>query len=468
MSMTRNIRLAPMTALLSAFAAVLLATAPLRAEPIEGIVAIVGDEIILLSDLEEQRAFLESQPGFQNLPPAEQRRELLDRLIDDKVLLLQAKKDTSITVTDKEVVPRVEEHIGRLAQQQGGEDKLSLLLKQTSGMTLSEFKERLIKQYREQAYKQKIQMKYVADAEPSMAQVQQFYKEYQDSLPVQRNNVRISHLQHKIKAGKELERQAFAKADSLIKLLDQGADFAELAKEHSEDFSAKNGGDLDYTRKGTLDPDFERAAFRLALNEYTKIPVKTRFGFHLVKVTGKKDNSVRTSHILIRLRPGTEDTARAQTYLDSLKTVASEKGNFAQLAAKLSDDNKSRAKQGSLGWFTEGQLDPAYAAVIDTLAVGGISDPVLIDDSFHLFRLDEKMEERKLSPKEDWVQISQIAKSYFANQKLSSFVESWRKTVHIENKLASFDLAASSKNTESDVEGERESEAAPGNETSPN
>ncbi len=448
MSLFMKKRFLRLPTLLPAFVAVLLGSASLRAEPIEGIVAVVGDEIILLSDLEEQRAFFENQPGFQSLPPAEQRRELLDRLIDDKVLLLRAKKDTTIVVTDKEVLPRVEEHIGKLAQQQGGEEKLSLLLKQTGGMTLSEFKERLVKQYREQAYKQKVQMKYVLDADPSQAQVQQFYQEYKDSLPVQRNNVRISHLQHKIRAGKELEAKAYAKADSLIKLLDKGSEFAELAKEHSEDFSAKDGGDLDYTRKGTLDPDFERTAFSLALGQHTPRPVRTRFGFHVIKATGKRDNSVRTSHILIRLKPGAEDTVRARAYLDSLKTVAEKQASFAELAKTLSDDNKTRAKSGSLGWFTESQLDPAYASVIDTLALGGISDPVLIDDSFHLFRLDERVEERKLSPKEDWIQISQIAKSYFANQRLSSFVESWRETVHIENKLANFELASGRTKTE--------------------
>jgi peptidyl-prolyl cis-trans isomerase SurA len=289
----------------------------------------------------------------------------------------------------------------------------------------------------------------VGEHEPSNQQVREFYERYKDSLPMQQNGMRLSHIQIKIKPSPALEKAAYLKADTLLKRLDKGESFAELAKAKSEDFSAKDGGDLGYTKRGTLDPDFERAAFSLDAGDYTKLPVRTRFGYHIIKVTGKKDNEIRCSHILVRLTPESSDSARALKYMDSLRTAALQKGNFAALATQLSEDKKTKDHGGSLGWFTKDKLDPRYLQAVDSLQVGGISAPVAIGDSYHLFRLDGMAPERKMTLDEDWTEISLFAHNWYMNQKLSGFVKKWRETVHIENRLAQFkNLPASGEGTE--------------------
>src|SRR5690606_37668850 len=283
----------------------------------------VDDQIILLSELEELRLVsAEQQPGMSGVPADIQRREILDRLIDDKVILVKAKQDTSIQVSEREIAPRVEEAISRYVQQQGGEKKFETLLKQTNGMSLAQFRARLTQQYLDQSYRQKLQYKYVGDQSPSNQQVHEFYDRYKDSLPLQQNSLRLSHVQIKVKPGAALEKAALVKADSLSKRLDKGESCAELAKQYSDDFSGKEGGDIGYTKRGTLDPEYERNAFSLETRDYTRIPIRSRFGYHVIKVTGKKDTEIRTSHILVRLIPEPADSARTQAFADSLRTVA--------------------------------------------------------------------------------------------------------------------------------------------------
>ncbi len=433
-------------------------------QPFDGIVALVDDQIILLSEVEELRQVAaEQQPGMSHLPIDAQRRELLNRLIDDKIVLVKAKLDTNIRVSEKDIAPRVEDAIAHYVEQQGGEKKFEMLLKQTNGMNLTQFRARLNQQYLEQSYRQKLQFKYVGDHEPSNLQVRDFFKMYKDSLPLQQNSLRLSHVQIKTKPSGILDRAAFLKIDSLIKRLDKGEAFTDLAKKYSDDFSSKEGGDIGYTKRGTLDPDYERAAFALDAGDYTKFPIHSRFGYHIIKVTGKKDNEIRTSHILVRLIPEAADSARTRNFLDSLRATALRTGDFATLATRYSEDKKTKDQGGSLGWFTKDKLDPRYLAAVDSLSVGGISGPVSIGDSYHIFRLDGKAPERKMNIEEDFLEISQIARNYFLSQKLSTFIKKWRETVHIEDRLAQYKGLASRDEEETGGQGDAgDSEGLPG------
>jgi peptidyl-prolyl cis-trans isomerase SurA len=427
--------------------ALLLASAPARAnaaaaarQPFDGIVAVVDDQIILLSELEDLRAVAAEQtPGMTRLPADAQRKELLSRLIDDKVLLVKAKQDTSIKVSERDILPRVDDAISHYIEQQGGEKKFETLLKQTNGMSLAQFRAKLTQQYMEQAYRQKLQYKYVGDHDPSNSQVRDFFKQYQDSLPMQQNGIKLSHIQVKVMPGADLEKAAWSRADSLIKRLDKGESFSDLAKKYSDDFSGKDGGDIGYTKRGSLDPDYERVAFSLDAGDYAKFPVRSRHGYHVIKVTGKKDQEVRTSHILVKLVPSAADTARTKVLMDSLRAAAlKDTAVFQALARKYSEDKKTKDQGGNLGWFTRDQIDPRYLSAVDSLPEGGISAPIAIGDGYHLFRLDKKSSARKLNLDEDFGEISMMARNYYLGQKLSGYVKKWRETIHVEDRLAQY------------------------------
>lgn len=406
--------------------------------PLDGIAAMVDGTPILFSEVEELRSAMQQRPGFGAFPVARQRQEALDRLIDDKVLLGKARQDTTLRVADKDVEDRVADMYARVAQQQGGERQLEIALRQATGMSLGQFKARLGDQVRENFYRQRLQMKYVGDPQPTQMQVRGFYEQYKDSLPVQYDVVHLSHLQWRVKAGAGLEKETRERTAALIARLDKGESFAELAKLHSDDYSGREGGDLGYTKRGALDPDYERAAFALDAGDYTRKPVRTRFGYHIIRVTGTKDNEVRTSHILIRVTPSAQDSARARAYLDSLGRTLKTAAAFKAAARSLSEDRKTRDLDGDLGWFSRDSLAGTYKAVVDSLPEGGVSGPVEIGDSYHLIRVDRKADERRLSLDEDFTLISQYAREWLIGQKLAALIKTWREQMHISNNLAQF------------------------------
>ena len=435
--MNKNMR--PNIATLASFVLALTTASHAARTPVEGVAGVVNGTPILFSDVEELRyGMAQQRPGFSVLSLAEQRHEALERLIDDKVVLEKAKQDTTLRVSDRDVEARAADMYARVSQQQGGERALESALRQATGMSLGQFKARLSDQVRDNILRQRLQAKYVGDPQPSQYQVKTFFDSHRDSLPIQRDVVRLSHLQWRIKASPSIEKDALDKANALVVRLTKGESFADLAKLHSDDFSGKDGGDLGYTKRGALDPDYERAAFSLDIGDYTRRPVRTRFGYHLIRVTGKRDNEIRTSHILIRVTPSAADTVRARDWLDSLGRTLKTADAFRDAARAWSDDRKTRDLGGDLGWFSRDSLAGAYRAVADSLPEGGVSAPVPVGDSWHLFRVDHKVSERRLSLEEDFPVISQFARDAMIGDRLEALIKTWREQMHVADRLDAF------------------------------
>ncbi|MBF0432901.1 MAG: peptidylprolyl isomerase, partial [Fibrobacteria bacterium] len=402
-------------------------------EPFDKIVAVVDNEIILQSDIEEFEQMYKDQAGFSQLTEAARKRQILDKLIDDKILYAIAQQDTALQVMPEEIDSRASMHLERLMQENGGENRFATVLKQTNGMSVQEFKEKIKVQFREQILKQKLQEKYLGQTEPSHLEVQEFFDIYKDSLPVLKNNYKMSHFELSVNANRNLVKKSFKTCDSIITLINKGVAFKHLAEKLSDDPSGENGGDLGFIKKGLLDPSFEKAAFRLSVGEISRRPVRSKFGFHVIKVTAKRDVEIKVSHILIRIIPTEEDTIRTISFLDSLRVVALRDTNFHKIASMFSEDKKTKENGGDLGWFTEAALLPEYKAIVDTLPESDITHPILLNGKYHLFRLDKQLAERKLTLKDDWNQISMIAKNYIMSEKLAEFLKGWRKKVHIQD-----------------------------------
>jgi foldase protein PrsA len=183
---------------------------------------------------------------------SELRKLVMDELKTEAVVNQMAAKH-KIKVTEKEL----DDQAKQIIESSGGEDKVKEVLTKFYGWTLDDFREKL----RFQLTKQKLQGAIASD----------------DSI----------------------NGQAKAKAEEVLKEVKAGADFAELAKKHSQDGSAANGGDLGFAPKGQFVPEFETAAFALQPGQTSDL-VKTKFGYHVIKVLEKKDDQVRAAHILIK------------------------------------------------------------------------------------------------------------------------------------------------------------------------
>ncbi len=403
-----------------------------KPEPYDKILAVVDGEIILYSDLMDVVYQMRNYPSFKGLPSREIEQTLLLQLIDDKILLAQARTDT-LNATDEELNARVNEHLERLSQSQGlTQEALAQAVRSQMGISLKEFREQLKERFREDIAKQKIRGRYVGASTPTPGEVQEFYEGYKDSLPAEFNSYRLSHLQIKIKVDQAHLDSIKTLADSVAAKLGRGESFEALAEKYSDDEATKYyGGDLGFITKGALDPLFERQAFKMEQGQFTDVPVKTHLGFHLIKILAKKDNEIRVAQILFNVVPTAEDTIRWRMLADSLQKNAS-KENFVNLAQKYSEDKLTKDKGGDLGWFASAELNEKYRDVVEKMNKGDVSAVVDIDGDFHIFYLADYEAERRLNLEEDWVKIQEYTQSYAANEKLQELLKGWRKNYYIE------------------------------------
>lgn len=404
----------------------------------EGIVAVVDGKAILRSDLIEAVYQMKSLPGFAGLSPEDLEKRVLDRLIDDQVILSRARRDT-LKANPQEVDQRVDMHIARLQQaRKMSMAELEQAVKMQTGMTMAQYREKLKGQVEEQAILQRIQMKYVGRMELTRKEVEEFYNEYKDSLPVQYDVVKVRHIEREIVPARERLDSVYNEAQAVIDMLVDGAAFDSLARTYSQDASATAGGDIGFYRRGNLDPAYERAAWGLPLGQYTQSPVKSRFGYHIIKKLAEKDGEVRSAHILFRTTPSARDSLRAKQLLDSLagvvQSASAEKKTqtFAGLARQFSADDETRIKGGDLGWFERPQLDTAYHHIITALDEGELSEIHLVSDSWHLFYLEDEEEQRGLTLDDNYSEIEQMATGVLSNRRLQKYVDEWRKETYID------------------------------------
>jgi len=341
-------------------------------DAMEGIVAIVGREIILQSDISGQiEAMAQRDPRVNRKDPA-LRKAILDQLINEKLVLTKAEQDTTLEVTDEDISARMDYQIQVLVQQFGSEKRIE----DVYGMSISKIKKDFREEIRKRLYIERIQQKMFSDLKVSRGDVESFYSRYQDSIPKVPDRVDLYHIVKYVKASdektKEAQQLALRIRDSIIK----GASFSDFARRYSGDpASAANGGDLGTVDKGKFVPTFEAAAFALEPDEISQ-PVESPFGWHVIQLIAKTSASITTRHILIKVGQSDEDRQAVQTELQGIKgrVVAGE--NFEELARKLSDERETQGFGGSMGTVELERLPAEMRSIISTLPDGGVSDPL--------------------------------------------------------------------------------------------
>jgi len=190
---------------------------------------------------------------------------------------------------------------------------------------------------------------------------------------------------------------AWQKASEVLKRAKAGEDFAALAGQLSEDYSARqNGGDLYYFSSGFMVPAFEDACFQLRPGEIYPVPVRTQFGYHIIKLTDRKPNrgQIKASHIMIRFEkqpPMPEDTLKAYNGIKAVQDSLQAGKDFADLARRHSQDPGSAAAGGDLGFFERRRAVQAFDQVAFSLRVGEVSGIVRTPYGYHLIKVtDEK------------------------------------------------------------------------------
>lgn len=416
------------------FICMVLSSALTAQNLIDGVAAVVGKEIILKSEIEQHvNNYLIQNRINRNLQPEVVQSiqdQTLQSLIEQKLMLAIAERDT-ITVDPELLDQRLEQRIRYLIDRVGSEDQLEKTFRSSMKMIRKDTRKIL----EEQILVEKVRQEKFKTVKVSRREVQEFYKAFEDSLPGIKESVEISHILKLVTPSQDAQNEAYQKVVAIKKMVDEGKDFDELAKEYSQDpASAKRGGDLGLISRGDFVKEYEAAAFALSDGEVSDI-VQTQFGYHIIKMIERRGEKIRTQHILIQVAPNSNDEQRTIQQLNEIRKMAMAGQPFDSLALEYSDDENVKTDKGRLGIFETDQLViPQFQTVVAQLKEGEISEPFKTDYGYHIVYLAKRMPARKVSLENDWQKLEEMATNFKTNQKYFEWIKTLKEQVPIEIK----------------------------------
>jgi peptidyl-prolyl cis-trans isomerase SurA len=237
------------------------------------------------------------------------------------------------------------------------------------------------------SYNTSVAQSYMIEKEVVEPGVQKFYDR-------KKEEIRASHILFRLQrnATPEDTLMAYIRAVNAIDQIPY-TPFDSLASRYSEDPSVKsNHGDLGFFTSDRMVPEFGDVCFLLKPGEYTKRPLRTQYGYHVIKVTARRQNpgSVRISHILLRFNESSSDTAAVRDTVWMLYKRLKSGARFKEVMQKYSQDPQSVANNGDIGFYERDRIPPAVADVFYQLQIDSISEPMRFNYGYHIFKLTEK------------------------------------------------------------------------------
>ncbi len=401
---------------------------PSSGESIDKIVAIVGDEVILKSDLDGQMYFMSQMDKSININDKDTRDKVLNSLIDQLLLVSKAIKD-SVIVSDEEVSQRIEMHIQSEIKRFGSEKRVE----QVYGMSIPRMKNEIKDKIKQNLLVQTLISKKFADIKVTQKEIEDFYNKNKDTLPMLPESIQLYHIVKKVAASNETKKELY---DLALKVRDSilaGGNFADFAKKYSGDpGTAADGGELGWFNKGKLFPEFENAAFKLSTGELSQ-PIETPFGFHLIQTIEKKPDAIKTRHILFKFGATEDESQKAISSLNEIRQKVKEGIPFDSLAKIYSDDKDSRSFGGYLGNVSLNDLPDNIKNILTKLKDGETSEPIIYknepnDISYHILYKKLTLPAHKASLETDSKEIENMATEY----KKKLLYESWLKDLRKE------------------------------------
>ena len=406
-----------------------------RAETFDRPAAVVGRKIILESELQAQMQIFALQNRVDLSNPSRRRElwdQLLQQMINDRLILTEAEKDTTISVEPEEVDDALSEHLENLQAQFATMDAFEQEL-QREGMTYGELRRRSRKQIGNQLLEQKLINSKLGMVSVTNGEVKEFFARYADSLPAIPSSVELAHLLIPITIDTNRILATREKLTQIRLEIEAGADFAEAARVYSDDPTAQYGGELGWFGPGDLVPEFEGAARKLGAGQLSGV-VRTPYGFHLIEVEEKQGARFRTRHILLRLEPNFADTVAATQFADSLLQEIRNGADFCLLVRDHTADRKSQKNCGELGQYPVEQMYPTFQQALAGVENGEYAGPAISEFGVHILHILDRKEGRPYSLEEDWDNIKQMARREKTNRVVSGWIAQIRQDTYIEVK----------------------------------
>ena len=386
------------------------------AQIIDRVVAVVGQNIILQSDIEAQYHQYRLQGGIKGSANTI-RCEILEDLMFQKLMLNQAEMD-SITVTDEQVNADVDRWISYFISQVGSQENLEKYYKKT----MPEIREELFRVRRDNMLVEQVQQLILSNVEVTPSEVKScYYGMSKDSIPMVNSKYEIAHLVKKPPITLDQKLEVKDRLYKMRKRILNGERFSTLALLYSEDpGTAKKGGELGFKGRGEFVPEFEAAAFNLREGEISEV-VETEYGFHIIQMIERRGDFVNVRHILLTVKVAPEALQEAYDELDSIAALVKNDSLTFDEAVRRFSDEKDRVNGGVLvnpvtggTLFDASELDQQVSFVINKMEVGDMSAPVPMKtsdgkDACRLVYLRKKTEPHKANLKDDYTLIRDLA-----------------------------------------------------------
>ncbi len=384
---------------------------------IDGVIAKVGDYIILDSDIDKSYLEISSQGGsVKDIT----RCQMLGKLMEDKLYAHQAVQD-SLKVTDSEVKSLMEERLAYMVEQIGSMDKVVKYYKKSSE---EDFRTYFFDILKEQRLTSEMQKKIIGEVEITPEEVRNFFKTIpKDELPVFGAEMEVAQIVITPKVSDAEKQKVINKLKEFKKEIQEGgSSFATKAVLYSQDPGSRaTGGFYKMNRKTQFVKEFKEVAFSLAEGEISE-PFETDFGYHIIYVEKIKGQDLELRHILLIPSVTSDDLKAAKEKISLIrKRIVDKEITFAEAAKTMSDEKETKANGGALinprtqdTRFELTKMEPTLYSQISNLKENEVSLPLLDEDQsgkkkYKLITVTNRIDEHTADYAKDYTKIKELA-----------------------------------------------------------
>ena len=410
----------------------------INAQEIDKIIAIIGDEIVLRSEVENQYLQYISQGVTSN---EELRCEILEDLMTQKLLIFSCKQD-SISVTKEEIEQEVETRVNYYVDQIGSIEKVEQYFEKD----IYQIKKVLSELVEDQFLIQRMQSSITKDVKITPFDVNEFYEKMDKSeLPLIEDRYKLSQIIVKPKMSEDQINKLTDRLNAFRKRVLNGEDFKVLAALYSDDpGSANNGGEIGFVSRGTFVPEFEKVAFRLKKGEVSEI-VKTNFGYHIIQLIERRGDQVNVRHILLKPKYSSTSLQNARLRIDSIyNKIKNNEISFSQAIKSYSDDD-TKNNNGLLinpsngsSTYTIAELGSSIKYLIEGLNEDDFTKPVKVESNegsiYRILNVVEKISSHTANLDLDYDFFQNQALNFKKQEKLDEWIEKRIKNTYVELK----------------------------------
>jgi len=405
---------------------------------VDRIVAIVDEEAILQSDLEREMELyrLEKEYAGEEITaePSEVRAEMLERLVESK-LIIAAAKQSDMTVDSEAIQESVQQKIDQFVEHFGSMDNLERELAR-SGMTLGDYKARMSSQLRDQQYLRLVVGKFIRPkVEVLENEVREYYMAHLDEMPAEPDSVTLSNILVPVQPAAEVRSDLQDAVAAITAALESGRSFEDVAVEYSKGPNASRGGTVGVVGRGDLfDQVLDRAVFDLSLGVISD-PVISSRGVHILRVDAIQEDGRRAlSQIFLPIEVTQADVDDAKARIDAARQRVLDGEDFATVASEVSADPSSAPNGGRLGTFNLSDLSEQFQEVLASAYVGQITEPILTPAGWYVFLMRERVDGHRYTYEELKETLRQAVESEKIEAALAEYVTDLRTRFFIDEK----------------------------------